>query len=92
MSLNIKNERTVALVRELARRTGLSQTGAIEDAVKSRLAQLDDERDSTRRRRDDKGTTAQRLIDELHRSLTDAERTQLKAAEGQLYDDVGLPA
>lgn len=50
MSLNIKNERTHALVRELATRSGMSQTEAVEDAVRRRLDQLsaasDDGRDS----------------------------------------------
>ncbi len=40
MSLNIKNERTHALVRELATLSGMSQTEAVEDAVRRRLAQL----------------------------------------------------
>jgi len=39
MSLNIKNERTHALVRELATLTGMSQTEAVEDAVGRRLAE-----------------------------------------------------
>ena len=40
MSLNIKNERTHALVRELAELTGLSQTSAVEDAVRDELARV----------------------------------------------------
>ena len=36
MSLNIKNERTHALVRELATLSGMSQTEAVEDAVNLR--------------------------------------------------------
>ena len=40
MSLNIKNERTHALVRELAALSGLSQTEAVEDAVTRRLKEL----------------------------------------------------
>ena len=36
-SLNIKNEETVQLVRELSRRTGTSMTGAITLAVKAQL-------------------------------------------------------
>ena len=47
MSLNIRSERAVALVRELAARTGTSQTAAVEDAVARRLAELD--RDETAR-------------------------------------------
>jgi antitoxin VapB len=89
MGLNIKNERTTALVRELAQRTGLTQTGAITVAVRAKLAELD--RDTaevgTHGRRDN----AQQLLKELHNSLTEAERAELKAAESQLYDDAGLP-
>jgi antitoxin VapB len=40
VSLNIKNERTHALVRELATLSGMSQTEAVEDAVNRRLEQL----------------------------------------------------
>jgi antitoxin VapB len=40
MGLNIKNERTHALVRELATISGMSQTEAVEDAVRRRIAQL----------------------------------------------------
>ncbi len=47
MSLNIRSERAVALVRELAARTGTSQTAAVEDTVARRLAELD--RDETAR-------------------------------------------
>ena len=44
MSLNIKNERTHALVRELATLTGVSQTQAVEDAVQKRLEELKTDR------------------------------------------------
>lgn len=89
MGLNIKNERTTALVRELAERTGLTQTGAIEAAVSAKLTELDHghtAKDDARRAK------AQQLLDELRRSLTEAERAELKAAERQLYDDTGLPS
>jgi antitoxin VapB len=39
VSLNIKNEETVRLVRELSRRTGQSMTGAITLAVRAQLEQ-----------------------------------------------------
>lgn len=94
MGLNIKNERTTALVRELAQRTGLTQTGAIEEAVRSKLAELDrdatgadsDRRDGGRRER------VRRLLGELHNSVTAEERAQVAAAERQIYDDSGLPS
>jgi antitoxin VapB len=89
MGLNIKNERTTALVRELAKRTGLTQTGAITEAVRAKLAELD--RDTTEVGTHRRRETAQQLLNELHNSLTEAERAELKAAESQLYDDAGLP-
>jgi antitoxin VapB len=45
MSLNIKNERTHALVRELAVMSGMSQTEAVEDAVRRRIAELSTDSD-----------------------------------------------
>ena len=40
MSLNIKNEETVRLVRELADALDVSLTAAITDAVRARLAEV----------------------------------------------------
>lgn len=40
MSLNIKNEETVRLVRELAGELHVSMTAAVEDAVRARLAEV----------------------------------------------------
>ena len=40
MSLNIKNEETVRLVRQLAEEMHVSMTAAITDAVTARLAQV----------------------------------------------------
>ncbi len=40
MSLNIKNQETVRLVRELADALHVSMTAAITEAVEARLAQL----------------------------------------------------
>jgi len=42
MSLNIKNEETVRLVRELADELHVSLTAAITDAVQARLTELRD--------------------------------------------------
>ena len=44
MSLNIKNEETVRLVRELAEELDVSLTAAITDAVRARLEQVRAER------------------------------------------------
>lgn len=51
MSLNIKNERTHALVRELATLRGVSQTDAVTEAVEQRLADLRRATDDDRRAR-----------------------------------------
>ena len=40
MALNIKNEETYRLVRELADLTGESMTGAVTEAVRERLERL----------------------------------------------------
>ena len=49
MSLNIKNERTHALVRELATLRGVSQTEAVDEAVRVRLEQLSHTAETKRR-------------------------------------------
>lgn len=87
MSLNIKNEQTVALVRELARRTGLSQTSAVEEAVRAKLAELPGGEG-----RDTRRTKVNALLSELDRSLTAQQRKRIRAEESTLYDENGLPA
>lgn len=91
MGLNIKNERTTALVRELADRTGLTQTGAVTEAVQAKLAELDRHDPSVAHRRAERRANVRKLLGELHNSLTDNERAQLRATERQLYADAGLP-
>lgn len=87
MSLNIKNEQTVALVRELARRTGLSQTSAVEEAVRAKLAEL-----TGGEGRDTRRTKVNALLSELDRSMTAQQRKRIRAEESTLYDENGLPA
>ena len=88
MSLNIKSQRTVALVRELAARTGSSQTAAVEDAVARRLAELDREQDAAAETR---CAAAEGVLRELHRLLTDEDKQAIRDNEAELYDDDGLP-
>ena len=88
MSLNIKSERVVALVRELAARTGNSQTAAVEGAVARRLAELD--RDETKRA-DARREAAEEVLRELHRMLTDEDKVAIRRNEAGLYDKDGLP-
>ena len=86
MGLNIKNERTVALVRELARRTGLSQTSAVEEAVRAKLAEFEVSRGGPARR-----ARIDNLLAELDQSLTEGQKREIRDAQDQLYDDHGLP-
>lgn len=83
MSLNIKNERVHELAREAARRTGLTQTSAIERALEQMLHDLD--RDVRRQRVD-------KLLKQIHGQLTDEDRAALSEGTDFLYnDETGLP-
>ena len=84
MSLNIKNEQTVALVRELASRTGLSQTGAVEEAVRAKLAEFDAGGAARR-------AQVSRLLAELDQSLTSDQKRRIREERNALYNDDGLP-
>ncbi|UJH71168.1 type II toxin-antitoxin system VapB family antitoxin [Ornithinimicrobium sp. INDO-MA30-4] len=90
MSLNIKNPRTHELVRELARRTGQSQTSAVEDAVARRLAELgsaDVEAPWAHQRR----AAMEKVVRACDAGLTDEDRERIRAAQEDMYDDLGLP-
>ncbi len=83
MSLNIKNERTHALVRELATLRGVSQTEAVDEAVRLRLEELNREADAQER---------------FERTMAIAKETGaiFRATGGpvttdDLYDELGLP-
>jgi len=88
MSLNIKNERTVALVRELAAATGESQTSAVEEAVRERLERVTAATlaDASAERL----ASARAIIKDIHDSMTDGDRAAIRAAQDDLYDENGL--
>lgn len=88
MSLNIKSERAVALVRALAARTGSSQTAAVEDAVARRLTELDRDDEA---RAESRRAAAEGVLSELDKVLTDDDRSMIAQTESDLYDDGGLP-
>lgn len=86
MSLNIKNETTHELVRRLAALTGQSQTSAVEDAVRRRLAELEQSREAEieRKRAAIAAVIARaRLVPRTGRSTEEI--------MDELYDDAGLP-
>jgi hypothetical protein len=85
VSLNIKNEETVRLVRELADELGVSMTAAITDAVQARLASV--RRDAPQGDFDVEDMLA--LAREIRARIGDAD---LNREIDDLYDDeTGLP-
>jgi len=83
MSLNIKNEKTHHLVRELARATGESMTSAVDKAVRERLERV---------RRDKKGNLAERLLRIGRECAAHLKEPYLSIDHGEmLYDEKGLP-
>jgi antitoxin VapB len=83
MSLNIKNEKTHRLVRELARATGESMTSAVDKAVRERLERV---------RRDRKGNLAERLLRIGRECAAHMKEPYLSIDHGEmLYDEKGLP-
>lgn len=89
MSLNIKNESVHRMVRELAERTGMSQTGAVEDAVRRRLGELDRPDEAARVQRDVE--KVMELVRKINEDLTDEDREHMRNADDWLYDEFGLP-
>ena len=85
MSLNIKNDRVHALAREAARRTGLSQTSVIEDALKRLLADLDTPQADARLEQVDM------VLERVDSIVTDEIRAAIRADLDDLYDESGLP-
>ncbi|WP_137846386.1 type II toxin-antitoxin system VapB family antitoxin [Microbacterium sp. 2FI] len=95
MSLNIKNERTHALVRELAALTGMSQTSAVEDAVRRRLEALRSDRQPAGRFTEAelamRKAEIRRIVADLHAETTPEQWAAFDRAEDDLYDELGLP-
>lgn len=83
MSLNIKNEETHRLVRQLAELTGQSQTSAVHDAVRRRLEELE-RTESLKARRQAMLRIARESAALIHPELSNDPNEVL-------YDHVGLP-
>jgi antitoxin VapB len=85
VSLNIKNERVHALAREVAARTGKSQTSAIEEALREYLEQLD-----RTESKDAKWARAEAILADMRARLA-AIPGGLDLSTDFLYDEDGLP-
>jgi antitoxin VapB len=83
MGLNIKNEETHSLVRQLAQVTGESMTAAVDKAVRERLERV---------RAHDKGDLAERLL-QIGRECAPLWKEPYRSMDhgDLLYDENGLP-
>jgi antitoxin VapB len=81
MGMNIKNERVERLAKELAKETGKSITGAIEQALDGEIKRL--------RRSDDLATRKARIKEILRRSGPTPPGAT--SDHSGLYDERGLP-
>lgn len=84
MTLNIKNEKTCRLARDLARLTGDTMTGAITLALQERLAREERRRDLDARI-EELLAIGRRCAESLQPGPSAVEHGDL------LYDDRGLP-
>ena len=84
MSLNIKNDETCRLARELAQLTGESMTGAITVALRERLERETRQRDAAALKRDIRAI-AERCARNLKPGPSAVEHGDY------LYDERGLP-
>lgn len=92
MSLNIKDARTHDLVRELARRTGTSQTAAVREAVAAQLDALNDAAGAGEADEREQRAAAVRQVAAAFREALEPEAVdRIRAADGWLYDADGLP-
>ena len=85
MSLNIKNEETCRLARELARFTGETMTGAITVALRERL-----ERERRQRGVNARLTKMRAIADRCARLVREGGTPAVEHGE-LLYDERGLP-
>jgi antitoxin VapB len=86
MSLNIKNEKTHRLVKQLARLTGESMTAAVERAVQERLERVrkDDEKS--------RGEFVERILQIGRECAAHLKEPYKSIDHGELlYDENGLP-
>jgi antitoxin VapB len=81
VSLNIKNEETHRLVRELAEATGETMTEAVTEAVRERLAKV-------RQRNSD--VEVERIL-AMFREIGASLNKEEMLTDDDLYDEFGLP-
>lgn len=90
MAMNIKNERVHDLAREAARRTGATQTSALEAALEHYLAHLREQggQPAAQVRLD----AAREIVGQMRAEMTDENRAAMRAELAGMHDEDGLPA
>lgn len=83
MGLNIKNERVHTLARDVARRTGRTQTSAIELALSRLIEELDHQEGDAARR--------ERVLAAVADMQARVARANVDLSADDLYDEAGLP-
>ena len=91
MAINIKNERTVALARELAELRGVTLTSAVEEALEARLREVRAESPFADNERERRRAAIRALVAEIQANITPEQREALRTAERDMYDEDGLP-
>ena len=89
MSLNIKNEETTRMVRELAALKGVSLVVAVSEAVKEKLEKEKAEREQAAKPRKSRYDLLMAFADEYSRSVKDPIHSW--EIDVELYDEDGLP-
>jgi len=85
MALTIKNPETISLAKDLAHRTGMTQTGAVTMALRQVLAETQEQA----------GIQADRvkaILEHIWANQSPEEANRIKQNSDKLYDERGLPA
>ena len=90
MAMNIKNERIHALAREAGRRTGTTQTSAVEAALEVYLSALPEDV-AEARASDERAKKVRALVADFNAGLTEDDRRGIRMTMRTMYDESGLP-
>ena len=86
MALTIKNPETIALTRELAQKTGRTQTAAITEAVRTALVE------ASKPTYEEREARVNAVMQDIWASAPPGEADRVKRNMDELYDEWGLPA
>lgn len=93
MAINIKNPRTVALVREAAQLSGKTQTSVVQEALAMYIQQAIADAAAERARMDKelRKTRVARIREEIRELIGTPDPGFRERMDAELYDEAGLP-